>query len=64
MEQMTNDEFARTNAKFIEACKRANIPPTRRQAGRWRNRQGKAYLFRDGRSIDNEDSFEINAIAR
>ena len=31
------------NKAFIEACKLVDIEPTRRQAGKWNNKKGKAY---------------------
>ena len=43
---MTNKEFARTNDKFIAACKNVGIEPTKRQASKWRNNKGKAKLNR------------------
>ena len=44
---MTNSEFAKTNKKFKEFCKIANVNPTTRQASKWRNQKGTAYkLFK------------------
>lgn len=40
---MTNREFARDVNEFIQACQRAGISATRRQASKYRNRRGKAY---------------------
>ena len=42
-EVVTNKQFASRDPKFIEACKRVNTPPTKRQAGKWRRKQGRAY---------------------
>ncbi len=44
---MSNKEFANMDVAFIEACKRVNIPATKRQASKWRNNKGKAW--REGR---------------
>ena len=44
---VTNRMFASNNKKFIEACKRANIPPTARQASKFRNKKGTAYKGRE-----------------
>lgn len=32
--------------KFIDACKRINIEPTKRQASKWNNKKGIAYANR------------------
>lgn len=38
----TNKEYAKTNKKFIEACQAVGIPPTSRQASKYRRGFGKA----------------------
>ena len=40
---MTNKEFAEKDKIFRDICKRVNIPPTTRQASKWRMKKGKAY---------------------
>ena len=47
---MTNAEFAKTNERFIKACKKLaqfeifeHLRPTKRQASKWRRRKGAAY---------------------
>lgn len=40
---MTNAEFAKTDTKFTQACEKAGIKPTKRQASKWKMRKGKAY---------------------
>lgn len=40
---MTNKQFSLTNLTFIQACEEAKLPPTTRQASRWRMGKGKAY---------------------
>lgn len=62
---MNNREYAASDREFQEACKKAGISPTQRQASRWRNRQGKAYQFRNGNghSIDNAEEKGINLSA-
>jgi hypothetical protein len=42
----TNRQFALENENFIEACKSNNVEPTKRQASKWRNRKGRAYMGR------------------
>jgi len=41
--KMTNKEFAQKNDAFIDACVRAGIKPTQRQASKWRMKKGKAW---------------------
>lgn len=43
MNQLTNREFAEQNQEFREACYKAGITPTARQASKFRNRHGKSY---------------------
>lgn len=40
---VTKAEFAEQDAKFKEACTKANIPNTKRQASKWRRKLGTAY---------------------
>jgi hypothetical protein len=40
---MTNKDFAEKDKKFKEACEVVKLPPTRRQASKWRNGKGLAY---------------------
>ena len=40
---VTNSEFTKTDQTFINACKKVEIPPTGRQAGKWRRRTGLAW---------------------
>ena len=40
---VTNDEFAEQDAAFKDACSKASIPNTKRQASKWRRKFGKAY---------------------
>ena len=39
---MTNQEFAKTNQDFINACERVEIKPNATQASKWRRGFGKA----------------------
>ena len=39
----TNKEFARTDTKFNAACVVTTVPPTARQASKFRNKKGKVY---------------------
>ena len=38
-----NKTFAQTNTAFKTACEKAGLPPTKRQASKFRNEYGKAY---------------------
>ena len=40
---MTNKEFADKNKEFRDACARAGVEPTRRQASKWRMKKGLAW---------------------
>lgn len=42
----TNKEFAKTFPVFIRACEIAHVEPTKRQASKWHNKKGRAYVFR------------------
>lgn len=41
--EMTNKEFAGEIKAFGEGCRKSNIPPTKRQASKWRNKRGLAF---------------------
>ena len=41
--QLTNAKFAESNPDFRQACLRAGIEATRRQASKWRMKKGKAW---------------------
>lgn len=41
--RMNNRDFAATDSEFREACKRAGIPPTQRQASKFRLGFGVAW---------------------
>ena len=56
---MTNAEFAQSDKAFQEACKRAGLQPTRRQASKWRLKDGLAWQHRNGVAIDERESFAI-----
>lgn len=42
-ERITNMKFSKMDKPFIQACTKANIPPTQRQASKYRNKKGLAY---------------------
>lgn len=42
---MTNKTFAKYDMKFIQACEKIGIKPTKRQASKWRMRKGSAWKF-------------------
>lgn len=39
----TNASYAKTNDTFKQACAEVGIPPTSRQAGKWRRKTGLAW---------------------
>ncbi len=39
----SNREFAKTNVKFLEACGKAQVDPTKRQASKYRRKIGRAW---------------------
>jgi len=41
--EITNAFFAKNSKTFIKACKKADIPPTSRQASKFRRKMGLAY---------------------
>lgn len=43
---MTNKEFADGNKDFQDACAKADIKPTAKQASKWRRKFGLAALFK------------------
>ena len=45
--EIHNEKFARENNEFQSACDKAGVKPTARQASKFRNKKGRAYL--DGR---------------
>jgi len=40
---MRNIKFAKENKLFLECCRLANVPPTPRQASKYKNGKGLAY---------------------
>jgi len=56
----TNRDFALNNEEFRQACARAGIQPTQRQASKFRLRDGKAYACRNGHAIDKASEKEIH----
>jgi hypothetical protein len=40
---LTNKKFAEEDKKFKKACDRVGLPPTTRQASKYRNKKGLAY---------------------
>lgn len=40
---MTNKKFAEKDKGFREACEKAGVEPTTRQASKFRNKKGSAY---------------------
>ena len=41
--RVTNQEFAKSNDLFKKECELAEVKPTKRQAGKFRNKRGKAF---------------------
>jgi hypothetical protein len=44
--ETSNKRFAEVDVAFRRACQRAGIPPTTRQASKYRLEKGSAYLSR------------------
>lgn len=43
--EMHNEKFAEEDSAFRSACINAKVEPTARQASKWRNKKGSAYLL-------------------
>ena len=43
IDKMTNAQFANEDGTFIEACLKAGVKPTKRQASKWRMKRGRAW---------------------
>ena len=46
---MNNREFAQKDKPFQDACSRAKVQPTTRQASKWRNEKGLAWKVANGK---------------
>lgn len=53
---MTNREFARNDELFNMACKLAGLPPTARQASKYRSGFGRAYAMRAAATLELQKS--------
>jgi hypothetical protein len=49
MSDLTNKEYAKKNTMFINACEKAEVEPTKRQASKFRMGKGKAYASATGK---------------
>jgi hypothetical protein len=56
---VNNRAFAASDKEFQEACKRAGIPPTQRQASKWRLKAGRAFQFRASAPIDEHEDLGV-----
>ena len=45
MDQVTNKSFANHGEIFRTACEFAGLSPTAKQASKWRNKKGLAFLY-------------------
>lgn len=52
----TNVHFAAHSPLFRKACELAGVPPTKRQAGKFRRGEGKAYAHREAARQELETS--------
>jgi len=43
MDKITNKEFLEQDQIFKRACELVQLPPTKRQASKFRNKKGKAF---------------------
>jgi hypothetical protein len=41
---VSNEKFAKEDSSFQSACDKVGVKPTTRQASKWRNKKGRAYL--------------------
>jgi hypothetical protein len=57
---MTNQQFALEDKAFQDACKRAGIPATKRQASKFRLKDGRAWEHRNVEMVDNQRDFTID----
>ena len=48
----TNRDFALHNKVFLRSCEKAHVRPTKRQASKFRRKQGLAYQHRE---VNHED---------
>ena len=46
MSEQTNKQFMDSNEIFQAACSKANVKPTKRQAGKFRRKLGKAFAMK------------------
>lgn len=49
---MTNREMAHKDRLFILACDAVGITPTKRQASKWRNKEGVAYIQGKAKALE------------
>lgn len=42
---ISNEEYAKTDTRFAQACAGAGVQPTPRQASKWRNGHGSARKY-------------------
>jgi hypothetical protein len=53
MDQVTNKAFAANDQEFKTACQHVGLSPTAKQASKFRNRKGLAFLYtRFGTGLD------------
>jgi len=52
-DRVTNAEFAKSDTGFQEACEKAGIKPTTRQAAKWRRKEGLAYKAKNITVLEN-----------
>lgn len=59
MKHLTNQQFADSNEEFRQACERAGIQPTKRQASKFKLKFGRAYECRNGHHVDKDGKLGI-----
>jgi hypothetical protein len=51
---MTNKQFSKNDTAFLNHCKAAKTPATKRQASKYRNKKGLAYGIKSNNSYTDE----------
>ena len=64
MSDQTNAEFAKQDGQFQQACAKADVKPTRRQASKFRNKEGSAYQALYGKSSSGLKSGDLKNLGK
>lgn len=58
--RISNAEYAKNNSHFLMCCEKSNTKPTPRQAGKFRNKYGAAYLVHREIAAGNKHKAVVN----